>query len=94
MEPLDVFPQCRVDPPHERDALLERRAYRALENDPYFRGRTHQLELNVCHGRMTIRGRVPSFFLKQILQTVLCKVEGVEQVDNCVDVTSPCGMTH
>jgi hypothetical protein len=44
-------------------------------------------------GVLIIRGRVPSFYLKQVLQTALREVDGVRQVDNRVQVASPTGLT-
>jgi len=40
-----------------------------------------------------LRGRVPSFYLKQILQTWLRRLDGVEQIDNQVDVVSATGLS-
>jgi hypothetical protein len=40
-----------------------------------------------------VRGRVPSFYLKQVLQTILMRVEGVGVVDNQVDVVSCDGLS-
>lgn len=43
-------------------------------------------------GTLTLRGRLPSFYLKQVLQTLLCDIEGVELIDNQVDVDSSTGL--
>ena len=45
------------------------------------------------HGRLTLDGRVPSFYLKQMLQTILRDVEHVEHVINNVDVVSTTGLS-
>jgi osmotically-inducible protein OsmY len=39
-------------------------------------------------GVLTLRGRVPSFYLKQSLQTVVSKIDGVRQIVNLVDVAA------
>ena len=42
-----------------------------------------------CHyekGVLTLRGRVATFYLKQVLQTLLMDLDGVPQVDNEVEV--------
>jgi hypothetical protein len=44
-------------------------------------------------GILTLRGRVPSFYLKQILQTTLMNVPGVKRVDNRVDVVASDGLS-
>ncbi len=42
-------------------------------------------------GVVTLRGRVPTFYLKQTVQAIVEKIEGVEQVVNLVDVVNPAG---
>ena len=37
-------------------------------------------------GTLTLSGRVPSFYLKQIAQTLGHKVDGVERIVNLIDV--------
>lgn len=42
-----------------------------------------------CHvedGVLSITGRVPSFYLKQVAQTAVSKIDGVERVENCLEV--------
>lgn len=40
-------------------------------------------------GVLTLRGRVSSFYLKQLAQTLVAKVPGVEMVVNNVEVSGP-----
>jgi hypothetical protein len=42
---------------------------------------------------LTLRGRVPTFYLKQIVQSLLKNLEGVERIDNLVDVISAVGLS-
>ena len=44
-------------------------------------------------GRLTLRGRVPTFYLKQMLQTILRDIEHVEHVVNKVDVVCATGLS-
>jgi len=44
-------------------------------------------------GVLTLRGRVPSYHLKQLAQSHVAEVPGVLEVDNCVEVVSP-GVSH
>ena len=44
-------------------------------------------------GVLILRGRVPTFYLKQIVQTWLRKLDGVKQIDNQVDVVSATGLS-
>ena len=44
-------------------------------------------------GILTLEGRVPSFYLKQVLQTTLKGIPGVKRIDNQVDVVSSAGLS-
>jgi hypothetical protein len=65
---------------------VERRAHEALASHGHFRGRADGFRFENDGGVLTVRGRVPSFYLKQVLQTILKRVDGVRMVDNQVDV--------
>lgn len=75
-------------------ALATRVAHQArqrLGNTSY-----HFLRFVDCcfqNGVLTLSGRVPSFYLKQMAQTVLANIEGVDRIDNRVDVVSPRGLS-
>lgn len=70
---------------------LATRAWRRLDSDPLFQGRVSGLEIEEHEGRLIVRGRLPSFYLKQLLQTRLRQVEGVASIENQVDVQWPEG---
>jgi hypothetical protein len=42
-------------------------------------------------GVLTMRGRLASFYSKQVLQTLLHGLEGVQGIENRVDVVNPAG---
>ena len=42
---------------------------------------------------LTLRGAVPTFYLKQVLQTRLNDIPGVDRLVNDVDVISSCGLS-
>ena len=44
-------------------------------------------------GVLTLRGRVPTFYLKQILQAVLGQLPHVERIENRVEVVSSVGLS-
>jgi hypothetical protein len=44
-------------------------------------------------GKLMLRGCVPSFHLKQLLQELLRGIEHVTQITNCVDVVSVTGLS-
>ena len=44
-------------------------------------------------GVLTLRGRLPSFYLKQMVQVLAEKVEGVDEIINLIDVVHAGRMT-
>jgi hypothetical protein len=64
-----------------------------LANHPHFRGRANTFEFYECDQVLHVRGQVPSFYLKQVLQTALRDVNGIRRVDNRVDVVCPDGLS-
>jgi osmotically-inducible protein OsmY len=57
---------------------------RRLQESPY--GFQRRIDAAIENGIITLRGRVPTFFLKQTAQALVSKVDGVNQVVNLVDV--------
>ena len=57
-----------------------------LSQHPHFRGRAGNFEYEYREDVLIVRGRVPTFCLKQVLQTVLKDVVGVACIENRVDV--------
>ena len=57
---------------------------RRLAESPY--GLQRRVDGAYDDGILTLRGRLPTFFLKQTAQAVVARVEGVRQVINLVDV--------
>lgn len=52
-----------------------------------FRGRIDQFDFVQQGEILTVRGSVPTFHLKQLLQCILKDIDGVGRIDNQVDVT-------
>lgn len=46
------------------------------------------VSFHYADGVLTIQGRLPSFYMKQVLQTLLKNIDGVERIDNQTDVVS------
>lgn len=57
---------------------------RRLDESPY--GFQRRVDAAYDNGVLTLRGRVPSYYLKQTAQTLAARVDGVRQVVNLVDV--------
>lgn len=73
--------------PHPRlpaDEKLAAAAGRELSDSSYFALRSVSCE---CHERvLVLRGKVPSFYLKQLAQEIVRKMEGVGEVLNALEV--------
>lgn len=56
----------------------------ALSRSPYLAGRNLRFETE--EGRVTLRGVVRSYFQKQMAQEALRRVEGVDEIQNELEV--------
>jgi len=72
---------------------LERRASEALASHPHFVGRSAVLQLENDGKYLVVSGSLPSFYLKQLVQEVLMRVDGVERIDNRIDVVQCNGLS-
>jgi hypothetical protein len=70
-----------------------RTARALLATHDHFLGRNHGFEFEQAEEVLVVRGQVPTFYLKQVLQTVLREVAGVERVENLVDVVCSEGLS-
>jgi hypothetical protein len=65
---------------------------RLAEQCPYAYYFRH-VGLEYAAGVLTLTGRLPSFYMKQVLQSLLRNLEGVKLIDNRVDVVSATGLS-
>jgi hypothetical protein len=73
----------------QREALrvdVNHRARRALAKHNQLRASAEGLSFELQNDVLVVRGCVPSFYLKQMLQTALTGLDGVRQIDNQVEV--------
>jgi hypothetical protein len=70
---------------------LNRRARHALAPHNQLRASAEGLSFELKDEVLVIRGSVPSFYLKQMVQTVLKDLDGVRQIDNQVEVVGANG---
>ena len=68
-------------------------ARKRLANHYHFRGRVHTFEFVEYDQVLLVRGQVPSFYLKQVLQSVLRDVGGITRIENQVDVVCSDGLS-
>jgi hypothetical protein len=60
-----------------------------LEQHSHFRGRTSLLNIELIEGVIVLSGRLPSHYLKQLLQEAIRLTPGVLEIDNRVFVIQP-----
>ncbi len=63
---------------------LEDRVHCAIEQNPYIAPKT--LRFETSDGRVTLRGRVGTFFQKQMAQEAVRRVAGVQEIANDLEV--------
>ena len=56
----------------------------ALKDSPHLVGRHVLLESN--DNVIILRGTVESFYLKQVIQETVLKVDGIGRIENCLEV--------
>ena len=64
-----------------------------LEHHPHFRGRINDVSIDHDGRTLLLTGRLPTFYLKQLVQEAVRHVPGVQQVRNLIDVVSADGMS-
>lgn len=66
-------------------APLFDRIHRALSTNPYVPSR--QVSVEAAEGRVVLKGSVGTFFQKQMAQEAIRRVDGVQMIDNLLEVT-------
>jgi hypothetical protein len=68
------------------ESLLADQAMKLVSRDPSLRACSTSLEFEHQDDVLVVRGRVPTFYLKQLLQTLLKRLNGTPRIDNRVEV--------
>ena len=66
------------------DAVVESKARQLLGESNYLALRRLNCEFH--NGHLVLRGRVPTFYLKQVAQTLMRQLPQVRQIENRLDV--------
>jgi hypothetical protein len=74
-------------------AALTDLARHKLEQHPHFHGHTNDLQIEQRGATLCLSGRLPSFYLKQLVQEALLSLPGVRHIDNEIDVVNPSGVS-
>jgi osmotically-inducible protein OsmY len=72
-------------------AVEEEVKRRVAERCPQFY--LKDISFHFAHGVLTLRGRVPTFYLKQIVLTAVKDLDRVECIDDRMDVVSASGLS-
>ncbi|MCI0331704.1 MAG: BON domain-containing protein [Planctomycetes bacterium] len=64
-----------------------------LENHPHFRGRINGVCIAHQGRNLVLTGRLPTFYLKQLVQEAVRHVPGVQHIYNQIDVVSAEGVS-
>jgi hypothetical protein len=64
-----------------------------LERHPHFRGRVSDVNIEQQGRSLFLTGRLPTFYLKQLVQEAVRHVPGVQHVYNQIDVVSAHGVS-
>lgn len=70
---------------HAAEPSLVDRINVAIHTNPYFSGR--KVKSATEGGRVVLKGTVNTYFQKQMAQEIVRRVEGVEAIENCLEVT-------
>jgi osmotically-inducible protein OsmY len=65
-------------------APLSQRVQEALTTSPHVSSR--QVRVEAADGRVVLKGSVRSFFQKQMAQEAIRRIDGVESIDNLLEV--------
>ena len=77
-------------PPQERNSIREKEAVLAEAKLRFYRSPYRELRDITCdfqEGVLTLRGRVPSYFLKQIAQSIVFSMERIGEIRNRLEIS-------
>ena len=63
---------------------LFERIYDALTTNPHVP--SHKVRVEAADGRVVLKGSVDSFFQKQMAQEAIRRIDGVQRIDNLLEV--------
>lgn len=70
----------------QEKATVEARAVSRLRRSPY--PEVHRVTCEFHEGMLCLHGRVPSYYLKQIAQTAILGMDGVDEIRNQLEVVT------
>lgn len=85
--------RIRIDVAAGRSGDTLEQVHERLSQSCHFSRHWREIVCDFEDGILTLRGRLPSFYLKQILQSIVKDVPGIARVNNQVDVISAAGLS-
>ena len=85
--------RMRIDEAMEMTGDVMKRVKGTLSRSCHFTRHWREITCQYKDGVLILRGNVPSFYLKQVLQSILKDTPGVRRIDNRVDVISAAGLS-
>jgi len=82
----DSRQRAEISPLRKKEIVEARAAFR-MRRSPYLEVRRVVCEFH--EGMLCLRGRVPNYYLKQIAQTVVLGMDGVDEIHNQLEVVTP-----
>ena len=83
----DRRPPCKCNDATDAEARVVARVRQCLQDASYYSLRRISCEFH--EGILFLRGRVPSYYLKQVAQEIIRKIDGVEEIANRLEVAEP-----
>jgi osmotically-inducible protein OsmY len=83
----------RVDEVESVSGDVLGRVHNRLSQSCHFSRHWREISCSFHDGVLILRGCVPSFYLKQVLQSMLMDIQGVQRIDNRVDVVCSSGLS-
>jgi hypothetical protein len=83
----------RIDSAVKLSGDVLQRVRGKLSQSCHFTRHWREIECDYREGILILRGCVPTFYLKQVLQSILKDLPGVQRIDNRVDVVSAAGLS-
>jgi osmotically-inducible protein OsmY len=68
-------------------------AERCLRSNPHL-ALSNNISCEYVNGVVVLRGCLPTYYLKQLAQEAIANLEGIERIDNQIQVVSPIGRSQ
>ena len=84
-------PQRKLSSTAKQDVRIETEAQGRLRQAGHYYLRS--MHCTVANGVLTLRGQVPNYYLKQLVQSLLIDIDGLRAIDNAIEVVSATGIS-